>query len=363
MSRSALTLAAALAVMGSSLLLGGEPVLAASGWWVRAPFGSRPFSEIASDQGQATLAISGGRAGWYRPSTGRFRPLPALGPPATAVAAAGRVGVVALRGGALAVVDQDGQTRSQPSIPGVVRAIALGSHGQLAIASSRGLFAGRLGEKLKRVAAGPATAVEAPPRDGLSWLALIGGRLWTGLRDRGWAGSEHAPRFPAGTGALTELGSGAILVAEAGGLIWLGQRRSWERAFQVLPAGGLDGVPRVTALAADGWTAAYVGTDGFGTLLTPDGGYSWYRAPPPGAAVRELATVGPVFSRRPRGMVVAVTDAGIYLHRLQVLPAPPVYSPPRASAELEGTVGVTALAVLLVTFLLWLHDRRRRASV
>jgi hypothetical protein len=116
----------------------------------------------------------------------------------------------------------------------------------------------------------------------------------------------------------------------------------------------------VTTLAADGATSAYVGTDGFGTLLTPDGGYTWYRAPPPVGSISLLATVGPVFSVKAHGYVVVLSAGRVLLHRLQSLPEPPTYSPTGETAELAGTAAVTLASVLLITLSLWYLVRRLR---
>jgi hypothetical protein len=159
---------------------------------------------------------------------------------------------------------------------------------------------------------------------------------------------------------LAQLSSGVLLVGQTGGLIWRGQGESWSRAFQILPYGGLGGVPTVTSLVADGATSAYVGTAGFGTLLTPDGGYSWYRAAPASGVISALATVGPVFSAKAHGFVVALTPGQIYLHRLQLLPEPLAYTPTAESAELVGTAAVTLATVFLIVLFLWLLSRRQR---
>jgi hypothetical protein len=160
---------------------------------------------------------------------------------------------------------------------------------------------------------------------------------------------------------MAELSDGSILVVEPGGLVWRGAGRRWVPAFQLLPYGGLGGVPQPTSLAADGDGSAYLATDGFGTLLTPDGGYSWYRAAPPEGAISSLATVGPVFGSKARGYVVATSPAGLFLHRLQLLPEPPVYSPSGQTAELLGTAAVTLVAAVLTLLSLWYLNRRSRS--
>ncbi|MGH7643617.1 MAG: hypothetical protein ACRENX_11545 [Candidatus Dormibacteria bacterium] len=354
--------------LGLTLIWSVNPDLAASAWWVAVPSRSAAISAVASDQGATTLAISRGRAGRYTPATGQFLPLPrpsgmsAQLDAAVAVAAVGREGVIAYRQGQLAAVSESNQVCPVTAVEGDPTALALsGPSGEIvAVATSSGLFSGRLGRPLTRDAAGRGQALIAPPKPGRDWLALVGGRLWESQGGRHWTRAEHAPAFGPETHALTELATGAILVGQPGGLIWRGYQGRWYRALQLLPYGGLGGVPRVTALVADSATSAYLATDGFGTLLTPDGGFSWYRAPPPDAAVTALATVGPVFSDNSHGLVVALAAGRIFLHRLQPFPAPPAYTPGGAAAELAGTAAVTLVAAGAVVLLLWLLNRRRR---
>ena len=81
---------------------------------------------------------------------------------------------------------------------------------------------------------------------------------------------------------------------------------------------------------------------------------------PPVAAISLLATVGPVFSAKAHGYVVAVSDDRVFLHQLQALPEPPTYSPTGETEELVGTAAVTLASALLITLLLWFLDRRQR---
>jgi hypothetical protein len=362
--------AGAMAVVGLTLTAPLLSAAAAGSWWVQSTPSTRSISAVATNQGLTTLAISGPFPGWYRPSTGRFAEIHGLGlelppGPAVAVAADDGLGVVAFSGGALIEVSKAaGSSHLIPSAPGIPRAVALvdGQPSLLAVATSRGLFSGRLGARLSRVATGPTQLVLAPTRPGLAWLALVSGELWARPAGRGWAPAAGAPLFDRQTHVMAELSDGSILVAEPGGLVWRGAGQSWAPAFQLLPYGGLGGVPQPTSLAADGEGSAYLATDGFGTLLTPDGGYSWYRAAPPEGAISSLATVGPVFGSKAHGYVVATSDAGLFVHRLQLLPEPPVYSPSGQTAELLGTAAVTLISVLLAVLALWYLSRRQRPA-
>lgn len=360
--------AGALAVVSLTLTAPLLPAVAAGSWWFQSRPSTRSISAVATNQGPTTLAISNNVPGWYRPSTGRFTEIRGLevGSPlglAVAVAADESLGVVAFSGGALIEVTQTGgSSQLIPSAPGIPRAVAVvsGQPSLLALATSRGLFSGRLGARLSRVTTGPAQLVLAPSRPELAWLALVDGEVWTRPAGRAWAPAQGAPLFDRQTHVMAELSDGSILVAEPGGLVWRGAGQRWAPAFQLLPSGGLGGVPQPTSMAADGLGSAYLATAGFGTLLTPDGGYSWYRAAPPEGAISSLATVGPVFGSKAHGYVVATSAVGVFLHRLQLLPEPPVYSPSGQTVELLGTAAVTLVSALVALLALWGLSRRQR---
>ncbi|MGH7610572.1 MAG: hypothetical protein ACREN4_00985 [Candidatus Dormibacteria bacterium] len=358
---------AAGAVGACLALAAAVPALAAAPWWQATP--PPHLIALSSDPGGQALAIAGGQVGWYRPSSGRFTPL-ALGDRGRGrpVLVASRLGVgaVAYQGGRVEVLVPGRAPRLWGSVPGSLGAIALGpgARPMLAVASSRGLFWARLGQRPRRAGPGAATAVVAPSRAGQPWVALVRGRVLE-RRAGGWSRVRGAPRLPAATRALAELGSGVVLVCQPSGLVWRGSGRDWTAAFQILPQGGLEGVPQVTALVGDGPSAAYLATRGFGTLLTPDGGYTWYRASPPSSSVLGLAAVGPVFStRHPAGYVLALSAGQTFRHRLQALPAPPPYQGGQLELQLALTAAVTAGCGLVVMALLaWGFRRRRRLSV
>ena len=366
MRRAWLGAALAAATLSLGAATAGDACLAAESWWAPAPPGVAGVTEVASDQGPATLVLDRGLPGWYRPGEGSVSTVAGLGGSAVtgaavAVGADKGKGVIVYRGGAVASLDLLGEVAHLPAVGGVPAAVALGGSGplELAIATSKGLYFGPLGGRLPLVADGPATTVLAPPRPGLAWVALVRGRLWSRAQGASWGPAAGAPEFGASTKALAELADGVVLVGQRDGLVWRGSGRSWERAFQLLPYGGLGGVPALAALVADGPASAYLATHGFGTLLTPDGGYTWYRAAPPAGSISVLAAVGPVFASRAHGFVVAVSPGAVYLHRLQELPAPPTYSPGSQVAERAGTAAVTVGSALMATLLLWLWGRRR----
>jgi hypothetical protein len=115
---------------------------------------------------------------------------------------------------------------------------------------------------------------------------------------------------------------------------------SWSTAFIPLPAGGLSGTPRITSLAAFTQplsTAVYMGVDGYGVLLTQDGGDDWIRADP-GLPENVLGLATDPAAKA----LYAATDQGLYVHHLQSFPAPPVYID---SALYLRWLGIAAVAL------------------
>jgi hypothetical protein len=150
------------------------------------------------------------------------------------------------------------------------------------------------------------------------------------------------------------LGAGAHLIAAPAALpgvviavgtdnhVW---RRSvtghWATSFILLPGGGLSGTPQVTSLAAFTTpltVAVYMGTYGYGVLLTENGGDDWIRADP-GLPEDVLGLATDSQARA----LYAATDQGLYVHHLQSFPSPPVYHD--ASLYLRW-LGITLVALL-----------------
>ena len=98
----------------------------------------------------------------------------------------------------------------------------------------------------------------------------------------------------------------------------------WATSFILLPAGGLAGIPRVTAVAAFAQpltVAVYMGTAGYGVLVSEDGGDDWIRADP-GLPENVLGLATDASARA----LYAATDEGLFVHHLQAFPRPPVYA-------------------------------------
>jgi hypothetical protein len=119
---------------------------------------------------------------------------------------------------------------------------------------------------------------------------------------------------------------------------------SWSTAFIPLPAGGLSGAPRITSLAAFTQplsAAVYMGVDGYGVLLTQDGGDDWIRADP-GLPQNVLGLATDPAAKA----LFAATDQGLYVHHLQSFPAPPVYIDSQLYLRWLGIAAVALLATI-----------------
>ncbi len=338
---------------------------AATLWWQTAPGPTPALSAVSSNSSFETLAISSGVAGWLDPKSGRFRSLSTTADVAY-VAASGDSGLIMESDGALYQSSAAGAIRLLQRLPGrpLGLAIAAGVNPVALAVTSSGVYRGALGTKLRPLTpdpiglpvamAGPVTSSERFAVASSRGIFLLGKEGRPRL-------APHSPRLGAHA-HLAELGDGVILAGDGKGLISAVSPGRSTPVFQLLPYGGLGGVPQLTGIVGVGADAAYLATSGFGTLLTPDGGYSWYRASPPvtTGTILALATVGPIYGPRPSGLVLAVSSSGLFLHRLQSLPTPPSYSAGSEASQLGGTTLVTALAAALVIWLMWIIRRRER---
>lgn len=143
---------------------------------------------------------------------------------------------------------------------------------------------------------------------------------------------------------------GVVIAVGSDGHVW---RRSpsgrWATSFILLPAGLFTATPRITALAAFSRpisVAVYMATDGYGVLLTENGGDDWIRADP-GLPEHVLSLATDADARS----LYAATDSGLFVHHLQSFPAPPAYHDSSLLLRWLGIAAVTLLssmAALLV---------------
>jgi hypothetical protein len=154
--------------------------------------------------------------------------------------------------------------------------------------------------------------------------------------------------------------AGSVVVAvSASGVVW---RRSpagdWAISLLLLPGTLFTGTPAISSIAAFSASrqseVVYLGTLGYGTLLSDDGGDDWTRAGPGlPADVLSLAA-----DPSGAGAIWAGTAQGLYVHRLRPLPGIPAYSGGSLTARWLLTVAVSAGVALLAGAALVLWARR-----
>jgi hypothetical protein len=101
------------------------------------------------------------------------------------------------------------------------------------------------------------------------------------------------------------------------------------------------GAPRITSLAAFTQPlsdAIYLGTDGYGVLISTDGGDDWIRA---GAGLPDA--VFSLSADSARHALDAGTSDGLWVHVLQQFPAPPAY---RDAALVWRWLGIGAITLV-----------------
>jgi hypothetical protein len=117
---------------------------------------------------------------------------------------------------------------------------------------------------------------------------------------------------------------GVVVAVSTDGTVWRrGQDGDWKQALLLLPASAIQGVPRITSVTAFTQpvsAAIYLGTDGYGVLISTDGGDDWIRA---GAGLPDSVTS--LSADSARHALYAGTSNGLWEHVLQALPAPPAY--------------------------------------
>jgi hypothetical protein len=172
----------------------------------------------------------------------------------------------------------------------------------------------------------PSRHLALPQPTGPTQWQIDNGTVLTAPAGHALAPDPHAPFLGARAHLLAAPAAvaGVVVAVGSDNHVW---RRApsgeWATSFILLPAGGLSGPPQVTSLAA--FTspvtgAVYMGTDGYGVLLSQNGGDDWIRADP-GLPENVLALSADASARA----LYAATDHGLFVHHLQSFPAPLVY--------------------------------------
>jgi hypothetical protein len=160
----------------------------------------------------------------------------------------------------------------------------------------------------------------------------------SGVVDPGSPDLGHGADLIAAPGALP----GVVVAVSSDGTVWRrGQDGDWKQALLLLPASAVQGVPRITSVTAFTQplsAAIYLGTDGYGVLISTDGGDDWIRA---GAGLPD--SVSSLSADSARHALYAGTSSGLWEHVLQALPAPPAY---RDAALVWRWIGIGAVTLL-----------------
>ena len=209
----------------------------------------------------------------------------------------------------------------------------------------------------------PASAVTA---GGLTWSIDPSGQVLVSHSGGSPRTDPGSPDLGAGADLIAAPVStaGVVLAVSTGGVVWCRSATGgWSASLVLLPTTLLTGTPAVTSIAAFNQRplsdAVYLGTNGYGTLLTDDAGADWTRADPGlPDAVLSLAS-----DPAGQGALWAGTADGLYVHHLQVLPGIPIYSGESLTGKWLVTAGLCVIAVLLAGAVLLLWARRASPQV
>jgi hypothetical protein len=195
-----------------------------------------------------------------------------------------------------------------------------------------------------------ATPPAPPPRvtvGSTTWSIDAQGRILVSVGGGPARVDAGSPGLGAGAHliAAPRAAPGVVLAVSTAGVVWSrATSGTWSVSLVLLPRTLITGTPAITSLAAFSQSTqsavVYLGTAGYGTLLTDDGGSDWTRASP-GLPTDVLSlTADP----RGEGSIWAGTSGGLYVHHLQALPTIPAY----AGGSLTGRWLLTALVCALV---------------
>ncbi len=226
------------------------------------------------------------------------------------------------------------------------------------------------GEAMVQAASGFVAAAAPPPPAPAT--VTTGSRTWS-ISPTGRVMVTEDGRAPSPDPGSPALGSGAHLIAaplavpgfvvavSTGGTVW---RRDpsggWAVSLALLPATLLTGTPAVTSIAGFNTDAVsgvvYIGTTGYGTLLTSDNGDDWVRADP-GLPDDVLSLAADASGAAPA--IWAGTSQGLYVHRLQALPSIPNYSGGSLTGKWLITLALCLGVIVLAGLVLIAWARRR----
>jgi hypothetical protein len=225
-------------------------------------------------------------------------------------------------------------------------------------------------EAMVQTTSGFVPSPEPPPP--AAARVTTGSRTWS-ISPAGTVLVSQGGRPPGRDPGSPDLGPGAHLIAAPlatpgvvvavshSGTVW---RRApsggWAVSLALLPSTLVTGTPAVTSLAAFNTLAVsgvvYVGTDGYGTLLTSDEGDDWVRADP-GLPDDVLSLAADPSGSAPA--IWAGTSQGLYVHRLRAIPSIPSYSGGSLTGKWLITIALCLGVIALAGFALVAWSRRR----
>lgn len=145
---------------------------------------------------------------------------------------------------------------------------------------------------------------------------------------------------------------GVVVAVSSNGAVW--RRTSsgdWSLSLVLLPSSLLQSTPAVTAVAAFDLplsSTVYLATDGYSVLLSTDGGDDWIRANP---GLPDNVS-GLAADSQSRSLYAATSD-GLFVHRLQRLPAPQSYHDSALWLRWLGIALVVIISAFAAALALW----------
>jgi hypothetical protein len=154
---------------------------------------------------------------------------------------------------------------------------------------------------------------------------------------------------------------GFVVAVNTGGTVW---RRApdggWSVSLALLPATLITGTPAVTSIAGFNTSTVsgvvYIGTAGYGTLLTSDVGDDWVRADP-GLPDDVLSLAADTSGAAPA--IWAGTSQGLYVHQLRAVPYIPNYSGGSLTGKWLITIVLCLGVIVLAGLALVVWSNRR----
>ena len=195
-----------------------------------------------------------------------------------------------------------------------------------------------------------------------TWSIDVSGRILRGtpggprLADAGSPNLGRGAHLLAAPAALP----GVVVAVATDGTVWRRARDGgWRQALLLLPQSLMQGVPRVTSVAAftkPVTDSIYIATAGYSVLSSLDGGDDWIRS---GPGLPD--TVNGLAADNAARAVYAATRDGLWVHTLQALPAPTKYSDQALVWRWLGIAATTLVAsALAVLLMLRVSSARRR---